>query len=174
MNLCYCGVWRAVWHRVWHAFRQALACGARQVGNDVGPFGFAAREFSKDFGKFGPRTEAAFEGAMVVLAEVKVGATSGDFADPADDVGPIGEELAVFETRIDDVGPETGGADGVIPSREESRDLMLGNPGEGDEFRTRRRATGAAGDGSERGDNGRTVNGWFQRTFLSKRGDVYW
>lgn len=145
MNLCYCGVW--------HASRQALACGTRQKGYDVGPFRFAACEFAKYFGKFGPGAEAAFEGAMVILAEVKVGATRRDFADPADDVGPIGEELAVFETRIDNVGPETGGADGVIPGGEESRDLMLRNSGEGDEFRTRRRATGTAGDGCQRGEN---------------------
>ena len=170
MNLCYCGVW----HRVWHAFRQALACGTRQKGDDVGPLRFAAREFSKHFGKFRPRPEAAFEGAMVKLAEVKVSATCRDFADPADDVGPIGEELAVLETRVDDVGPETGGADGVIPSGEESRDLVLGNSGEGDEFRTRRRATGAAGDGDQRGENRLLVDGWFQRALLSKGRDVYW
>lgn len=159
MNLCYCGVWRA--------FRRTLSCGARQEGNDVGPFGFAARELAKNFGKFGPRAEAALESAMVMLAEVKVGATRRDFADPADDIGPIGEELAVLETRIDDVGPETGSADGVIPGGEESRDLMLGNSGEGDEFRTRRRATGAAGDVCQRAENGCSVNGVLQGAFLS-------
>jgi hypothetical protein len=64
---------------------------------------------------------------MVILSEVAVSATSGDFAVCADCVGPVFEELAVLETDVDYIGLEAGGADGVIPSGEKLRDGMLGD-----------------------------------------------
>ena len=72
---------------------------------------------------------------MVEFSQVIVGATSGNFAIFANSVAPIFEQFAVLEAQIEGIRAKSGGAEGGVPSREESRDLMLGNSGERDEFR---------------------------------------
>jgi hypothetical protein len=99
----------------------------RQKGHDVGPFGLALGKIEKNVGKSGPGSESAFKGANVKLSQVAVGATGGYFAVPAEGVGPIGEQFAVLEPHVQGKWLESGGAHGVIPSREELRDLMLGD-----------------------------------------------
>ena len=66
---------------------------------------------------------------------MKVGGTRGDFAVFADRVAPIFEQFAVFEAPIEGIRAKSGGTEGIAPSGEVTRDLVLGDSGEREELR---------------------------------------
>lgn len=108
------------------------------------------------------------EGARVVLAEVRVGATGRYFAFRAHDEGPIFKKFAVLESPVHGVREESRGPDGVVPTGEELQDMMLGDSRAREEFRTRGSATRFAGHGGQGIQNVLFVRRWFQGAF-----DVY-
>jgi hypothetical protein len=118
-------------------FRRGLRRGNRQKGQDIGPFRFALRKIAKNFGKLRPGAEAALEGAVIEFSQMTVDTTGGDFMVSADSVAPIFEQFGVLEAQVQGVRAETRSPDGLIPSGEELRDLMLGDSGEGGEFGAR-------------------------------------
>ena len=83
------------------------------------------------------------------MSQVAVGAARGYLALLADGVSPIRQQCAVLQPYIEDKRLESGSAHGVIPGREELRELTLGDSGERKEFGTRRGTAGLAGDGSQ-------------------------
>ena len=102
---------------------------------------------------------------MIEFSEVPVEATGGDFVVCANSVAPIFEQFAVLEAQIEGIRLKSRGLEGVVPSREELRDLVLGNSRERDEFRTRGRATSASGDSGQVFENELFVERLFQGSF---------
>lgn len=146
---------------MWCALGRRLWSGKKS--EDIRIFRFALSKIAENLGKFGPGAKAP-ESAGVVLTDELVGATSRYFALPADGEGPIFEEFVVLESNVQSEGLEAGGADGIVPSGEELRDLMLANSGERDEFRAGRRATSVPGHGVDATENEVFVDGLSQRT----------
>lgn len=121
------------------------------------------RLIANNLWKLGPRAEAALKGAGVKFSLLAIGATRKYFVIPADGVGPIFEQFMILEPRVEGIGEESGSPDGVAPTGEELRDVMLGDSRERDEFRARRRATSAPSDGGQGIKNQLPV--WSKRCF---------
>ena len=109
------GVWRGRW------------CGNGQKRDDVRPFGLALRKIAKNLWKGRPGAESPSDGARIIFSLEPVCATPWYFAVPADGVAPVFQEFTVFQPQVQRKGLESGSPDGVTPTREELRDVMLGD-----------------------------------------------